>query len=57
MEIMKAIASCFLLLVSLFLFSYFIIRPLDAIGNIPIEIRKLRESIDKLVDELRRDCK
>ena len=57
MEIMKAIASCFLLLVSVFLFSYFIIRPLDAIGNIPIEIRKLRESIDKLVDELRRDCK
>jgi hypothetical protein len=27
---------------------YFVIRPLVAIGDIPGEIRKLRESIDKL---------
>ena len=27
---------------------YFVIRPLSAIGDIPGEIRKLRESIDNL---------
>lgn len=40
-------AICLVLLVGL-VTGYFVIRPLVAIGDIPSEIRKLRESIDKL---------
>lgn len=57
MGIKETIASWLLLFAILLFFFYFIIRPLGAIGDIPIEIRKLRESIDKLVDELRRNRK
>ena len=38
---------CLALLVGLFT-GYFIFRPLIAIGDIPGEIRKLKESVDKL---------
>lgn len=38
---------CLLLLIGLTT-GYFIVRPLIAIGDIPGEIRKLRESIDNL---------
>ena len=57
MGIKETIASWLLLFAILLFFFYFVIRPLGAIGDIPIEIRKLRESIDKLVDELRRNHK
>ena len=46
---MKEIITCFLLvLASGFAIGYFIIRPLVAIGDIPSEIRKLRESVNNL---------
>ena len=38
---------CLVLLVGL-VTGYFIFRPLIAIGDIPGEIRKLKESVDKL---------
>lgn len=38
---------CLVLLIGLTT-GYFVIRPLVAIGDIPSEIRKLRESVDKL---------
>ena len=57
MGIREMIANWFLSFAILLLIFYFVIRPLGAIGDIPIEIRKLRESIDKLVDELRRSRK
>ena len=38
---------CLVLAVGLAI-GYFVIRPLAAIGDIPSEIRKLRESIDNL---------
>lgn len=57
MGVEETIAAWILLFIILLFCSYFIIRPLMAIGDIPIEIRKLRESIDKLVDEIRRNRK
>ena len=57
MGIKETIAGYILLFIILLFCGYFIIRPLMAIGDIPIEIRKLRESIDKLVDEIRRSRK
>lgn len=57
MGIRETIAGCLLLFAVSFCIVYYIIRPLGAIGDIPIEISKLRESIDKLVDELRRNHK
>lgn len=57
MGVEETIAAWILLFIILLFCSYFIIRPLMAIGDIPIEIRKLRESIDKLVDEVRRNRK
>lgn len=46
-------AGWFLIIVFLIFFFYFIIRPLSAIGDIPNEIRRLRESVDKLIEELK----
>lgn len=57
MGIKETIAGWFLIIGFLIFVFYFIFRPLGAIGDIPIEIRKLRESIDKLTDELRRNRK
>ena len=46
---MKETIGSFLLLLAIALGTgYFVIRPLGAIGDIPGEIRKLRESIDNL---------
>lgn len=57
MEIREIAAAWFLIIAFLIFVFYFVFRPLSAIGDIPIEIRKLRESIDKLIDELRRNRK
>ncbi len=51
------IKETFAATIILLLCGYLFIRPLMAIGDIPIEVRKLRESIDKLVDELKRNYK
>ncbi len=57
MGVKETIVAWILLFIILLLCGYLIIRPLMAIGDIPIEIRKLRESIDKLTDEVRRSRK
>ena len=51
----ETIAWFFLVLASGFAIGYFIIRPLAAIGDIPSEIRKLRESVDNLAKMIKKE--
>jgi len=54
----EIIAGLLLVLASGITIGYFIIRPLAAIGDIPTEIRKLRESVDnlsKIIKEAKRE--
>lgn len=44
----ETIGLCLLAIAGGLAAGYFVIRPLVAIGDIPNEIRKLRESIDNL---------
>ena len=53
MGIRETMASFFLFLAIGFFFGYFIFRPLIALGDIPGEIKKLRESVDKLTKEIK----